>query len=409
MKARKTNVSQTQKNPVKTVLIVLGVAAFFGLAVAGWMSGAPKTVGSYGGVEIPAGVYRLCQYQALSGADDTKDTEAIEAAVLENLQYYAAVESRFAALGEELTREEKKEAERYAAEMWQYYGGLYGSYGIDQKTLEAYQYNYYKTLHLLAADNAGLTEAELNDYAQNKMVYGHYVTVPLYSSETYETADEDTVDAMLAAGEAAVKAYGEKRMLSAQAGAEAELADFTAVLKEQLPAVYAPMGEEYDPSALENELGLRLLYIGFESGDDEVLKFMKKGHTVDMALTVAKKLNDAHIPFNTIIMYGLAGKGKCVEHAQKTAALVNQFKSNKIVTMNLTLFDSTPLAAMARKGEFVEATNAERADELRELLKLLDPPGGTILDTTHPTNNIKLMGQLPDDREKLQKQLEEEA
>jgi len=258
MKARKTNVSQTQKNPVKTVLIVLGVAAFFGLAVAGWMSGAPKTVGSYGGVEIPAGVYRLCQYQALSAADDTKDTEAIEAAVLENLQYYAAVESRFAALGEELTREEKKEAEHYAAEMWQYYGGLYGSYGIDQKTLEAYQYNYYKTLHLLAADNAGLTEAELNDYAQNKMVYGHYVTVPLYSSETYETADEDTVDAMLAAGEAAVKAYGEKRMLSSQAGAEAELADFTAVLKEQLPAVYAPLGEEYDPSALENELGADL-------------------------------------------------------------------------------------------------------------------------------------------------------
>ena len=46
-----------------------------------------------------------------------------------------------------------------------------GSYGIDQKTLEAYQYNYYKTLHLLAADNAGLTEAELVEQALLRKEY----------------------------------------------------------------------------------------------------------------------------------------------------------------------------------------------------------------------------------------------
>lgn len=158
-----------------------------------------------------------------------------------------------------------------------------------------------------------------------------------------------------------------------------------------------------------HELGLRLLYIGFESGDDEVLKLMKKGHTVDMALTAAKKLNEAHIPFNSILMYGLAGKDKCVEHGKKSAALVNQFKSNKVVTMNLTLFDSTPLAAMANRGEFTEATNAERAEELKVLLQEIDPPCGTTFDTTHPTNNIKLLGRLPEDREKLLKQFEEEC
>ena len=239
----------------------------------------------------------------------------------------------------------------------------------------------------------------------------------MYENCTYEEVSINDIDYELKYG----NEYTEKVFLT---GADpmhigfAKLEKILKLIKLRLPrcacvACYASVRTIYKYTVEElsalHELGLRLLYIGFERGDDEVLKFMKKGHTVDMALTVAKKLNDAHIPFNTIIMYGLAGKGKCVEHAQKTAALVNQFKSNKIVTMNLTLFDSTPLAAMARKGEFVEASNAERVDELRELLKLLDPPGGTILDTTHPTNNIKLMGQLPDDREKLQKQLEEEA
>ena len=155
--------------------------------------------------------------------------------------------------------------------------------------------------------------------------------------------------------------------------------------------------------------GLRLLYIGFESGDDEVLKFMKKGHTVAMALEAANKLNEAKLPFNTIVMYGLAGKGKCVEHAKKTAALVNQFRSNKVVTMNLTLFDSTPLAAMASRGEFEEASNAERVEELCTLLQELDPVGGTLFDTTHPTNYVKLYGNLPEEREKLLQQMEEEC
>lgn len=255
MKARKTNVSQTQKKPLKTALIVLGVVAFFALAVAGWMIGPPKTVGSYGGVEIPAGVYRLCQYQALSSAADTKDTAALEEAVLENLQYYAAVESRFAALGEELTKEEKQEADAYAAEMWQYYGGLYSSYGIDEATLKAYQYNYYKSLHLLAADNTDLTDAQLTDHARNQMVYGHYVTVPLYNPETYAAATEDQVDAMLAAGDALVKEYTDSRLLSSQTGAEAELAGFTAALKAKLADVYAPLETEYDPKELENEMG----------------------------------------------------------------------------------------------------------------------------------------------------------
>ncbi len=177
-------------------------------------------------------------------------------------------------------------------------------------------------------------------------------------------------------------------------------------------ACYAAVRTIYRYSVEElqqlHDHGLRLLYIGFESGDDEVLSFMKKGHNVDMALTAAKKLNDAHIPFNTIVMLGLAGKGRGLAHAEKTAAMVNQFRSSKIVTMNLTLFDSTPLAAMVTRGEFSEASNWEKCEELKALIEQLDPPGGAILDTTHPTNTIKIKGDLSFEKEKLLQDLENE-
>jgi radical SAM superfamily enzyme YgiQ (UPF0313 family) len=136
-----------------------------------------------------------------------------------------------------------------------------------------------------------------------------------------------------------------------------------------------------------HEEGLRLLYIGFESGRDDVLKLMKKGHTVEEAITQAKKLNKAKLQFNTIIIYGIAGEGESINNAVATAKMINKFMTKRIITMNLTVFIPT-------KGK-------ERLIEVKTLLENLEPKQPTIFDTTHPTNIIKSEGTLPYDREKL--------
>ena len=114
--------------------------------------------------------------------------------------------------------------------------------------------------------------------------------------------------------------------------------------------------------------GLRLLYIGFESGSDEVLKSIRKGHTVKTAIAVGKKLNEARLPFNAIVMYGIA---------------------------------STELAKMEQEGMFVQAGIKEKISEVRILLENLDVKKRTEFDTTHATNIIKLLGTLPDEKEIL--------
>lgn len=157
-----------------------------------------------------------------------------------------------------------------------------------------------------------------------------------------------------------------------------------------------------------HELGLRLLYIGFESGSDEVLKNIKKGHTVEQAIEQAKKLNEAKIPFNSIIMYGIAGRDKGIWHAEKTAEMLNQFQSYRIVTMNLTVFDSTEIAIQEARGEFVQASRSEKAEELETLIKLIEPQNPTIFDTTHPTNLVKVCGVLPYEREVMLEELKKQ-
>ena len=154
-----------------------------------------------------------------------------------------------------------------------------------------------------------------------------------------------------------------------------------------------------------HEAGLRLLYIGFESGWDYALKLMCKGHTVEMAIDQGKKLNEANILFNSIVMYGIAGKGNSVENAIKTAEMLNQFHSYKIVTMNLTVFEMTELAKMVKNNEFTQADTNEKVLEIKTLLEHLEVKKPTIFDTTHTTNIIKLEGTLPAEKTRLMKEL----
>lgn len=170
-------------------------------------------------------------------------------------------------------------------------------------------------------------------------------------------------------------------------------------------AAYASIREidKYSEEELSvlHDAGLRKLYIGFESGSDAVLKKMKKGHTAAQAIRTAQKLNAARIPFKTIIIYGIAGAGGSQDNAIATARMINEFTTERIVTMNLAVFEGAELQSMINSGEFVMASPRERVEEVRTLLKYLEPKESTVFDTTHPHNLIRMRGVLPRERETL--------
>ena len=160
-----------------------------------------------------------------------------------------------------------------------------------------------------------------------------------------------------------------------------------------------------DQLAELHDNGLRLLYIGVESGSSKTLGLMHKGHTPLECVEQGKKLNEAHLMYNAIIMYGSAGAGECVENAKETAKMLNQMNPEKIITMNLTLFMGTKLYNAAEKGDYIPAPVSERCAELSELIKNLYPEKKVMIDTTHPTNIKRIRGYLPDEREELLEKL----
>ena len=235
----------------------------------------------------------------------------------------------------------------------------------------------------------------------------------MFKEQTYEELDIDDVEYELKN----LQEYTEKIFIT---GADPMAIGFTKMMqvlkkvKKYAPycacvAAYASVRSiaAYSVEELKelHDEGLRLLYIGFESGWDYALNLMGKGHTVEMAIEQGKKLNQANIMLNAIVMYGIAGKGKSVENAIKTAEMLNQFDSYKIVTMNLTVFEMTELAKMEKNGAFVQADTNEKILEIKTLLEHLEVKKSTIFDTTHTTNILKIEGRLPEEKERLIKEI----
>ncbi len=127
------------------------------------------------------------------------------------------------------------------------------------------------------------------------------------------------------------------------------------------------------PKSLEDlkklrQAGYDCFYIGLETAYDPALKQMQKGYTQADEYEQLKKLEDAGITYNAIVMYGVAGKGNYRQNAEETIKLLNRFKPKMILSMSTAVQENTLLEEMVEKGEFEIPTEREMLDE--ELMHL---------------------------------------
>ncbi len=133
-------------------------------------------------------------------------------------------------------------------------------------------------------------------------------------------------------------------------------------------------------------LGLSHLYIGTENGNDEALRLMNKGHTTLEAVEQLLRLDEAGIAYTTQYILGMGGRGGGAACAKDTVAFFNQVHPRRLTTTGLTVFPNTPLEAMLRSGEFVEASEKEKVEELLLFLELLTTE--TFFDSAHYLNPL---------------------
>lgn len=153
---------------------------------------------------------------------------------------------------------------------------------------------------------------------------------------------------------------------------------------------------------LEKIRALRIdeLWVGVETGNDEALKRLNKGHTAGEAENQLKRLNRAGIKHNMILMLGTGGKGQGIQNACDTAHLINQVKPNLVGLTTLGFFEGSQLSEQVQRNEFIPASELEIFEEERKLLELIDVNNMPFFGD-HQTNVVPLRGVLPRDRAKM--------
>ncbi|QQX80671.1 radical SAM protein [Shewanella sp. KX20019] len=153
------------------------------------------------------------------------------------------------------------------------------------------------------------------------------------------------------------------------------------------------------------ELGLSLLYIGCESGDDEVLRRINKGETYASSLDALHKIKAAGIKSSVMILNGLGGVSLSVQHAQQSAKLMNEAQPDFLSTLVVTLPLGTERMDAAFDGCFQMPNQLQLFEEMQVLLSHLQL-NKTIFRSDHASNYLVLKGVLGKDKQVLLSQVE---
>jgi len=148
------------------------------------------------------------------------------------------------------------------------------------------------------------------------------------------------------------------------------------------------------------ELGLSLLYVGPESGDDPTLRRIAKGSTAEDHARAAERARAAGMDLSVIFLLGAGGTERSAEHALESARLATAMDPKFVSALTLTVVPGTPQAKLRDAGRWELPDVRGLLEELRTFVANAAPTDA-IFRTNHASNYLPLSGRLPRDRGRL--------
>jgi len=151
-------------------------------------------------------------------------------------------------------------------------------------------------------------------------------------------------------------------------------------------------------------LGLKLMYVGCESGDNEVLELIEKGETYNSSLIALKKIKQSGMKSSVMILNGLGGPEFSKQHAINSAKLMNEAQPDFLSTLVVSFPQGEQRFAKGftdrQHQPFRLLNQLELFNEMKLLLSELELEK-TVFRSDHASNYLVLKGILGKDKEKL--------
>jgi radical SAM superfamily enzyme YgiQ (UPF0313 family) len=146
---------------------------------------------------------------------------------------------------------------------------------------------------------------------------------------------------------------------------------------------------------------LQIIYLGLESGSDEVLRRVDKRDTAAEMVEAVHKAKRAGLRVSVIALLGLGGVELSAQHASETGRVVSAMDPHYLSLLTLMLVPGTPLHRQSEDGDFRLPTPGGLLAELREILVHTDDLSRCVFRTNHASNYLPLAGTLSRDKASL--------
>ncbi|MBC2712486.1 MAG: radical SAM protein [Desulfosarcina sp.] len=152
------------------------------------------------------------------------------------------------------------------------------------------------------------------------------------------------------------------------------------------------------------DAGLTRIHVGLESGDDVILRLIKKGTVANQQIEAGQWTMAAGIKLSLYVILGIGGVARTLAHATRTADVLNRIAPDFIRLRTFVPKIHTPLLNMVESGAFEMLGPHGVLKETATMIRLLDAPSQ--LTSDHYTNYINLEGRLPGCRNRLLAQID---
>jgi len=155
-----------------------------------------------------------------------------------------------------------------------------------------------------------------------------------------------------------------------------------------------------------HEAGLKMLYLGIESGSDVILKKITKGATAETIIRACRKAIETGFTLSCIIILGLGGKTHSKEHIKETARVVSASSPHYLGTLTLILETGVKQEFLTKFGEEFHPINDEEAlIELHDLVEQIDVKEKMLFRANHGSNAYNIAGTFPDEKNAMLKKI----
>lgn len=150
---------------------------------------------------------------------------------------------------------------------------------------------------------------------------------------------------------------------------------------------------------LLKELGVGILYLGVESGDQVTLDKVCKGTTLDKMEQAAARVKEAGITLSVTVLLGLGGVERSRIHAEETGKFLSRIDPEYIGALSIIVVPGTQLANDIEKGDFQVPDPYMLLEELAIMIQNTNVTH-SFFASNHASNYLPIKVWLPEDKDR---------